>query len=123
MVEALPLVGIGIDTISWNRAKRFLQEHPFSSVQRLLTPLEQNQFKKTPSPLNFFARSLAAKEAYFKALGGAWMGEAGFRAIEVKMEEDRFQVPGRYATEGTFSETEKGVIARIVVTRRQDDEQ
>ncbi len=28
-----------------------------------------------------------------------------------------------YATEGTFSETEKGVIARIVVTRRQDDEQ
>ena len=118
MHQARSLVGIGIDSISWDRTKRFLQEHPFTRLQRLLTPLEQASFRKTSNPLSFFARSFAAKEAYFKALGGSWMSEDGFRSIEIKMEQNRFQVPGVYETEGIFSQTQEGIAARVLVWRR-----
>ena len=116
MERDLPLVGIGIDSVSWARMKRFIKEHSFSYLKRLLTPSEQNQFLKNSNPLPFFARCFAAKEAYFKALGGAWMGEAGFREIEVSLKgKKRFRIGGKFRSDGIFFQTQNGVGARVLV--------
>ncbi len=116
MQRDLRLVGIGIDSVSWARMKRFIKEHSFSHLKRLLTPAEQDQFLKDPDPLPFFARCFAAKEAYFKALGGSWMGEAGFREIEVNWQgKERFRIGGKFRSEGIFFQTQEGLGARVLV--------
>ena len=128
------LVGIGIDLISWNRVRRFLANHSFEFLKRLFTPSEQTAFHKTKSPVEFFARSFTAKEAYFKACGGSIMGEQGFRGIEILIEKkNRFQVgvdlcvhppdqTGRHVgrplqpkTVGKFFSTPDGIGAQIFV--------
>lgn len=110
------LSGIGIDSISWGRIERFLGQHSFPFIRRLLVPSEQEIFQKTSEPLQFFARTFAAKEAYFKARGGSWMGEAEFRGIEVVMEEgEKFHIRDEQVNEGTFFELPNGIAARVFV--------
>lgn len=96
--------------------RRFLEEHSHARLQRLLSPSEQNQFLNESDPLSFFSRCFAAKEAYFKAVGGAWMGEAGFRDIEVQWDgKEGFHIQGEFQSEGIFFETQDGVGARVLV--------
>ena len=114
------LIGIGIDSVAWGRVERFLESHSPESVARLLSPAEQKSFRATSRKLQFFARSFAAKEAFFKASGGGWMGrEAGLRQIEIVMEEaSRFRVASDFRTEGEFFETPDGIAARVVVWKK-----
>lgn len=119
------LIGIGIDLISWNRVKRFLAEHSFEFLQRLLTPAEQKAFQEARSPLQFFARCFTAKEAYFKACGGSGMGEAGFNQIETSMKgKNRFLAASSFASpvtclegEGDFFESPDEIGAQILIWR------
>ena len=111
------LIGVGVDSIAWIRADRFLKDHPPELIGRLLTKAEQNSFRLTSSKLRFFARLVTAKEAFFKASGGFWMGgESGFREIEIVMDGDSaFSIPGSFETEGEFFETPNGVGARVTI--------
>ena len=111
------LIGIGIDSVAWSRMERFLNRHPPEWVERLLSPTEQNFFRVASQKLQFFARSFAAKEAFFKASGGFWLGtEAGFREIEIRMEEGpRFHVACDFRVEGKFFHTPNGIGARVLV--------
>ena len=112
------LIGVGIDGVSWRRIRRFLNQHSFGFLRRLLTSNEQTTFRKTSDPVQFFARSFAAKEAYFKACGGSLMGEWGFREIDVVLRNpDEFSVSGDLGTEGKFFETPDGIAARVLVWR------
>jgi len=122
MPSASELIGIGVDLISWGRAKRFLARHSFQFVSRLLKPSERDVFLKTQTPVEFFARCFIAKEAYFKARGGEWMGEAGFRDIETVMEKkDRFRIRDRgFRTEGHFFEVPDGIAAEVFVWKEGD---
>lgn len=113
------IVGIGIDLVSWDRIKRFLADHPFESLSRLLTSSEQEIFRKVSCPTEFFARLFAAKEAFFKARNGGWMGESVFRQIEVVMEEKRrFRIRCDVRTEGRFFETPDGIGAQVILSRK-----
>ena len=87
-------------------------------MARLLTPSELKIFKRTAEPLNFFARCFTAKEAYFKAKEGRWMGEEGFRQIEVIVDENHFRVVSEFETEGEYFKTPEGLGARIFLWRQ-----
>ena len=120
------LIGVGVDSVTWDRVVRFLSDHSPEFTDRLLTEAEQNFFRHTSHKLLFFARSMAAKEAFFKASGGFWMGgEAGFREIEIAMDgNSAFHIPGPFEAAGEFFETPRGVGARVMVwgTRRHCEE-
>lgn len=120
MSPAKRLVGIGVDSVAWDRMKRFLASHSFQFTKRLLAPSEQKAFQKTARPLQFFARSFAAKEAYFKASGGSWMeGETGFRKIEVRMKgRNRFKIGRGFQTEGEFFNVRDGIAARVLIWKK-----
>ena len=122
------LVGIGIDIVSWSRVERFLAQHSFEFLQRLLTPAEQEAFQRARSPLQFVARCFTANEAYFKACsGGGIMGEAGFNQIETSMKgKNQFRAVSnsrspapRLEGEGNFFESPDGMGAQILIRREQ----
>lgn len=121
MQSASELTGVGVDLISWSRAERFLTEHSFGFLKRLLTPAEQAAYQKASSPLHFFARCFTAKEAYFKACGGSGMGEEGFRNIETSIGKDnRFRILRDDArAEGNFFETSDGLGAGVTVWKER----
>ena len=88
------LIGIGIDIITLEKAKRFLKRHRKKILERMLTAGERKRLgkKKSLSPLHF-SKMMVAKEAFFKAMGKSWMGLEGFGALEVKMaSEDHFLI-------------------------------
>lgn len=114
------LIGIGIDLISWSRVERFLAQHSFKLLKRLLTPAEQEAFQKARPPLQFFARCFTAKEAYFKARGANGMGEAGFNQIEILMEgSDRFRAEerSRESRRPTKGQPEPKKVSRVSMSR------
>ena len=110
------LVGIGVDSVSWGRIERFLNDHS-PVVERLLSPSEKKSFHTASDPLPLFARFFVAKEAYFKACNGFWLGpEAGFREIEISFEDaSRFRVACDFQAEGEFFKTPNGIGARVVI--------
>ena len=111
------LIGIGVDSVAWDRMERFLADHSPEFVERLLSPVEQKSFRTSSNPLQFFARAFAAKEAFFKAFNHSWMGGgAGFRQIEIVMSEaSKFQVACDYQTDGEFFSTPDGIGAQVAV--------
>lgn len=115
-------LGIGVDVVSLRRIEQFLARHPFESLKRLLAPPEQLVYQSSKSPVHFFARCFAAKEAYFKACGGTGMGEAGLREIETVIEgNDQFRIVAEGVhTEGSFFEIPEGVGARVLAWRLGD---
>ena len=119
----MQLVGIGIDWISFGRIQRLLKDHSQSFCQRILTPDEKRKWRKTNfSPLQF-SKFFVAKEAFFKAVGGIWMGLEGFRAFDVSWDTGaKFQVLSRngkfkkgWLHEGVFLRNERGVGAHVIV--------
>ena len=117
---ARKLLGIGIDLVSRSRIERFLASHSRKFLNRLLTPAEQILFRKSSNAVEFFARSFAAKEAYFKARGGIALREADFFGIEIRMEDQsRFSaadagIPLPPCVEGEFFESPDGVGAKVI---------
>lgn len=123
---ARELLGIGVDLVSKSRIERFLANHTQEFLNRLFTPTEQISFQQSSQPVEFFARSFAAKEAYFKARGGIALREADFRETEVLMGEGtRFQVRNSGASsllraEGRFFASPDGVGAKMMVWRERE---
>lgn len=110
------LIGIGIDSVSWDRLERFLTQHSFQFIKRLLRPSEQKVFLQSENPLPFFARCFAAKEAYFKARGGTGMGETGFREIEmIEEKNNRFNIAADKEAMGEFFLIPGGLGAQVMV--------
>jgi len=126
MPLARKLLGIGIDLVSRSRIQRFLASHSPKFLRRLFTPSEKIAFGKTSHLVEFFARSFAAKEAYFKARGGTFLGEEDFRGTEVVMEGKtefcitKAGVPNPLRGEGRFFETPEGIGAQVVVWKGGD---
>lgn len=119
-------VGVGVDWISWKRLRRFLADHPFEFLKRLLSPSEQRSFQKSRSPLRYFGSSFTAKEAYFKAAELAGMdeevlcqfearilGRKRFRIATVK--NSPFKIP---PAEGRFFESPEGIGAALMLRRK-----
>jgi holo-[acyl-carrier protein] synthase len=64
----MSIVGIGIDLVDLERARRMLERHGDRAMHRLLTPAEREYVQGAADPARHFAARLAAKEAVFKAL-------------------------------------------------------
>ncbi len=88
------LRGVGVDLVSRSRIKQFLSHHGEYVRERFLNPGERRSFKRL-SPQRF-AELFAAKEAFFKACGEAWMGLEGFQGMRIKRRMgDRFEMEWR----------------------------
>lgn len=115
--------GVGVDLISLKRAREFVARHRDRIYDRLLSPSERKNFSRKNLTASRFARLFSAKEAYFKALGGEWMGVEGFAQMELAAHTgDRFHIGSlkrewqRQGTgEGCFFENEDYVGAQVIV--------
>ena len=115
------ILRLGVDLISWHRIERFLAEHSFESLKRILAPSEQQVFQQSAHPAQSLARFFTAKEAAFKAEGGFWMDESDFRRIEILIKNDweftahlhESEVFDDIKLEGRFFETPNGLGARV----------
>lgn len=76
------LQGIGVDLVSRARVGQFLSRHADYVRNRFLNTRERRTLKHLS--LENFAELFAAKEAFFKACGEAWMGLEGFRDMQIK---------------------------------------
>ena len=102
------LRGVGVDLVSRHRVKQFLSRHRDYVRERFLNAAERRSFKNLS--LQGFAELFAAKEAFFKACGEAWMGLEGFQGMKLKrlggdhfeMEWQTGRTGKRYQGEGHF---------------------
>ena len=79
--KKLRLQGIGIDLIDKKRIRKLIQRNSRRALSALFTRSEIKQIGQGNALQS--ARFFAAKEAFFKALGGAWLGLENFSKIEV----------------------------------------
>lgn len=85
----LNALGIGVDLVEVDRARRMLAEKGSHVFDRLLTPSEAEYCRSRPDPAEHVAVRLAAKEAVYKALQGSEAARGiGWRDIEVVREQD-----------------------------------
>jgi phosphopantetheine--protein transferase-like protein len=73
---------LGIDAVEFKKALRFYRTHR-SRLTKFFTPNEVSYILGPGRKHENFATLMAAKEAVFKAHGGAWMGPSGFQLLEV----------------------------------------
>jgi holo-[acyl-carrier protein] synthase len=70
------IVGIGIDIVDIARVARLVGRHPERALQRLFTLREVDYCRVRARSADHFAARIAAKEATYKALGGAPAAQA-----------------------------------------------
>ena len=121
MKSSRGLQGVGVDLMPLSRARKFLKQNGVDSVMRLFSKSEIAALRGKRLTPQVFAKFFSAKEAFFKASGGAWMGMEGFSNIEVRcLPRDRFKVHSfagkeiRGKAEGSFLHGRGWVGARLV---------
>lgn len=93
MKSSRGLKGVGVDLMHLSRARQFLKRNGIKSVMRLFSKSEIATLRGNRLTPHTFAKLFSAKEAFFKASGGVWMGMEGFSNIEVRcLSRDRFKV-------------------------------
>ncbi|HSG02891.1 MAG TPA: holo-ACP synthase [Marinobacterium sp.] len=76
------IVGIGIDIVSISRIEKALERTP-KLAERVLTPLEFQEWQQSQQPARFLAKRFAAKEAAVKALGTGIGRGVGWQQLEI----------------------------------------
>jgi len=76
------IVGIGIDIVSISRVEKALKRTP-KLAERVLTPLEFEEWQQSQQPARFLAKRFAAKEAAVKALGTGIGRGVGWQQLEI----------------------------------------
>lgn len=75
--------GVGTDIVRIDRMRRNLKRFGEKFAQRILSPLELEEFAGSTRPAHFLAKRFAAKEAAVKALGIGFTQGIGPRHIGV----------------------------------------
>lgn len=76
------IVGVGTDILQISRIEQALERTP-KLAQRILTPLELQQFCQSAIPSRFLAKRFCAKEAITKALGTGIGRGVSWQHIEI----------------------------------------
>jgi holo-[acyl-carrier protein] synthase len=85
----MSVLGVGVDLVEVERARRMIADKGEHVFERLLTPKEAEYCRSRPDPAEHVAVRLAAKEAVYKALQGSEGARGiGWREIEVVRAED-----------------------------------
>lgn len=77
------ILGIGIDLVSVRRVRRLRERRGMRGLERLLTPRELEHCLALASSWPSLAARVAAKEAYYKAIGTGVGHLGGWRDVEV----------------------------------------
>lgn len=117
------LHGIGVDLLSRARVVRLIGRSPTKISNRLLSQAEQKVWRKRRFTPVLLARYLTAKEAFFKAIGGPWLGPDGFRNFEVHyLARGKFFVKSLLgnsydicAMDGCFFQNDQWVGAQVIL--------
>ncbi|HET8649721.1 MAG TPA: holo-ACP synthase [Gemmatimonadales bacterium] len=80
----MSVIGVGVDLVSLDRARRMLERRGEYALTRLLRPSEAEYLRERADPAPHFAARLAAKEAVYKAMQSLPGARAiGWQDIEV----------------------------------------
>lgn len=90
--EADPVLGVGLDLVHVDRAARLLEAHGEMLLRRILHDNERRGKGLRPSP-EHLATVLAAKEAFFKALGHGLAGPFDWPQAEVRAKDGATLTP------------------------------
>jgi len=77
-------IGIGIDIILLSRISKALETSGKVFLDKVFTPLEQQNAETHPNSVAYLAMTFAAKEAIFKTFGIGWNSGVKFTEIEVR---------------------------------------
>ena len=77
----MDIIGNGVDIVENKRIKNSLKIKGF--VNRVFTQNEINKSKNLNNKTNYFAKRLAAKEAFVKALGEGFRNNINFKDIDI----------------------------------------
>lgn len=110
-----PFIGIGVDLEVISRFRALPYQRNVSFYRKLFTPREIRYCLRYRDPAPHFAARFAAKEALFKALGGA---ARDFKNVEVNMKNGRPQLerPG-FAISLSLAHTRDLALAAVAVFR------
>lgn len=86
------ITAIGLDIVEISRIRRLLGIYPDKLCNRLLGPIEMEEYKKRPDGAVFLAGRFAAKEAVIKGLGAYLENRPAYRDIQII--NDRSGQPG-----------------------------
>jgi holo-[acyl-carrier protein] synthase len=78
------VLGTGIDLVAIERFRRALERHGERFLNRVFTPVEQEDCSRRADPARHLAARFAAKEAVFKALGTGWGRGVGWQDVELR---------------------------------------
>jgi holo-[acyl-carrier protein] synthase len=83
-LDAMPIVGHGIDIVETERIRRLTLEHGQRFLDRCFTPAEQIYCDRNEKRrYEHLAGRFAAKEAILKVLGTGWSGGIAWTDIEI----------------------------------------
>ena len=124
------IYGIGTDLIRVERIAAVLAKHPDRFAQKLLHPVEFQQYLQSKRATNFLAKSWATKEAFGKALGTGVRGYANPEVGVVRGElgrphlvysdamQARLDALGIVAGHVSLTDEDGLVLAYVVLERR-----
>lgn len=78
------IVGIGVDIVEISRVRGLLEKFGNRFIERILTPIEIEEFNQRKCPASFLASRFSAKEALAKALGTGIGKEVSFKNIQIE---------------------------------------
>ena len=77
------IVGVGIDLVRIERVREVLERRGERALSRFFTAAERERCLGSRHPPESFAARVAAKEAFFKALGTGWGTGGAWCEVEV----------------------------------------
>ena len=79
----MKIFGIGTDIVNIRRIEQSLKKHKFSFKNKIFSKKEISYCEKRKNPGAFYAKRLAAKEAFTKALGTGIRKGVNLKNIEI----------------------------------------
>ncbi|MBK8524895.1 MAG: holo-ACP synthase [Betaproteobacteria bacterium] len=113
------IYGIGTDIAAVARLSTMFERHGMAAAEKLLAPVELEEFAKAGDKGRFLAKRFAAKEAFGKALGTGVRAPATLPAIAI-VHDDLGKPVFSFAGELAALMQEKRLVAHLSISDEND---
>lgn len=90
------ILGMGVDIVEVARVERMIKKGGTRLLAKVFSPAEKEYCQQRRFPFRSFAGRIAAKEAFFKAIGTGWNEEVNWKNVEVTGKRGKTQTLNLY---------------------------